>query len=192
MNQWHPLFTQLLRAVVEAHYEVRTTVPVQHLVFLVSSVDLPVEQDSPPLHVIGVEPPEVERAVVQLVASEPDLQMQYGGFLASLHSQAWKEFESMARSKGKQLLFDIRPAIESLGLARVIEQVGLDRVIEQVGLDRVIEQVGLDRVIEQVGLDRVIEKVGEEKVIQRIGVDKLLATLSPAQRRELKRRLTVE
>ena len=77
----------------------------------------------------------------------------------------------MARTMGKKALFDIRPAIESLGLEEVIEQVGLDRVIEQVGLDRVIEQVGLDRVIEQVGIDR------------------WLASLSPAQRREVERRL---
>ena len=152
----------------------------ERLVFLVSSIDLPVEADSLPLHVVGREPLATERQVARLVLEQPDLQQLYGGWLASLHPTAWKEIEAMARTAGKRLTFDIRPAIESLGL---------DRVIEQVGIDRVIEQVGLDRVIEQVGLDRVIEQVGDKEWIRRRGLDRLLASLSPAQRRELKRRL---
>ncbi len=100
--------------------------------------------------------------MARLVLEQPGLQQLYGGWLATLHPAAWKEIETVARTMGKKALFDIRPAIESLGLDRVIEQVGLDRVIEQVGLDRVIEQVGIDR---------------------------WLASLSPAQRREVERRL---
>jgi hypothetical protein len=121
-----------------------------------------------------------ERQVARLVLDEPSLQRLYGGWLASLHPAAWREVEAMARAMGKRLKFDIRPAIESLGL---------DEVIEQVGIDRVIEQVGIDRVIEQVGIDRVIEQVGEKELIKRIGLDRFLASLSPRQRQELKRRL---
>jgi hypothetical protein len=150
------------------------------VVLLVSSIDLPVEADSLPLHIVGLEPAATERQVAQLVLEQPRLQELYGGWLASLHPTVWKEVEAMARAAGKALLFDIRPAIEMLGL---------DRVIEQVGLDRVIEQVGLDRVIEQVGLDRVIAEVGKKEVIKRISLDDWLANLSPAERRELKRRL---
>jgi hypothetical protein len=127
-----------------------------------AAVYLAVEEDSLPLHVIGMEPLEVEREVMRLVAGDQDLQTRYGGFLASLHSKAWKEFEAIARSKGKQALFDLRPAIQSLGW---------------------------DCLIEQVGLERVIEQVGEQRVIKAIGLDKFLNSLSPAERRELKRRL---
>ncbi|HEV3255372.1 MAG TPA: hypothetical protein VG013_00700 [Gemmataceae bacterium] len=141
------------------------------LVFLVSSIHLPVEEDSLPLHIVGREPAAVEREVARLVLEEPGLQQLYGGWVASLHPGAWKEVEAMARTAGKTLNIDLRPAIEMLGL------------------DRVIEQVGIDRVIEQVGIDRVIEHCGEKELIKRIGLDRWLANLSPAERRELKRRL---
>lgn len=77
----------------------------------------------------------------------------------------------MARTTRKKLNIDLRPAIEYLGL------------------EQVIQQVGLARVIEQVGLARFIEEAGDKEVIKRIGVDRFLAGLSPADRRELKRRL---
>jgi hypothetical protein len=134
----------------------------ERLIFWVSSIDLPVEADSLPLHVVGREPLATERQGARLVLDQPGLQQLYGGWLASLHPTAWKEIEAMARIAGKRLNFDIRPAIESLGL---------------------------DRVIERVGLDRVIEQVGAKELIKRIGLDRLLASLSPAERRELKRRL---
>jgi hypothetical protein len=139
-----------------------------------------VEPDSLPLHLVGREPAATERQVARLVIERQELQERYGGWLASLHPAVWKEIEAMASVAGKKVKLDLRPAIEYLGL---------DRVIEQVGLDRVIEQVGLDRVIEQVGPDRVIEQLGAKEVVKRLGLDRLLASLSPADRRELKRRL---
>jgi hypothetical protein len=56
--------------------------------------------------------------------------------------------------------------------------------IERLGLDKVIEQVGIDRVI-----DCVITQIGEKELLKRIGLEGILTNLSPAQRRELKRRL---
>jgi len=144
------------------------------MVLLVSSVDLPVEEDSLPLHIVGQEPLATEIQVAQLVLQHPELQQLYSGWVATLHQRAWKEAEAMGRTAKKDL-FDIRPAIEWLGL---------DRVIEQVGLERVIEQVGLERVMDQIGIDRVIEQLGPEELLKRI-----LPTLSQAKRRELKRLL---
>ncbi|HEV3261114.1 MAG TPA: hypothetical protein VG013_29955 [Gemmataceae bacterium] len=132
------------------------------LVFLVSSIHLPVEEDSLPLHIVGREPAAVEREVARLVIEEPGLQQLYGGWVASLHPSAWKEVAAMARAAGKPLNIDLRPPIEMLGL---------------------------DRVIEQVGIDRLIEQCGEREVIKRIGLDRWLANLTSAERRELKRRL---
>jgi hypothetical protein len=130
-----------------------------------------VEADSLPLHLVGREPLALERQVARLVLEQPELQQQYAGWLASLHPAAWREIEAMARTAGKKLKMDLRPAIDYLGL------------------DRVIAQVGIDRVIAQVGIDRVIAHLGDREVIRRIGLDRLLASLSPAERRELKRRL---
>jgi hypothetical protein len=81
------------------------------------------------------------------------------------------EVEAMARASKKGLTIDFRPAIETLGL------------------DYMLDQIGLDRLLEHVGADRLIEFVGEKEVLKRMGLDRLLANLSPADRRELKRRL---
>ncbi len=71
------------------------------LVFLVSGIDLPVQEDSLPLHVVGRGPLATELEVAQLVAQQPQLQELYGGWLASLHPTAWKEIEAMARKELK-------------------------------------------------------------------------------------------
>jgi hypothetical protein len=141
------------------------------LLFWVSSIDLPVEKDSLPLHIVGREPPATERQVAELVSEHADLQQLYGGWIFSLHPAAWKEVEAMARASGKSLQIDLRPAIEHLGLRRVIDQVGLDRVIEEYGEKE------------------VIERIGKKELIKHIGIEDWLANLSPAERRELKRRL---
>lgn len=72
------------------------------------------------------------------------------------------ELEPMARTASKKLTIDLRPAIEYLGL---------------------------DKVIEQVGIARVIEHLPEKEIVKHLGLDRLLANLSAAERRELKRRL---
>jgi hypothetical protein len=168
----------------------------QHVVFLVSTVALPVDEDSLPLHVVGKDPPEMEKAVAELVATQPELLQQYSSWLAALHPVLWEEVEAMARTAGKKFQIDLRPAIEHLGLNKVIEQVGLQRLIREVGIERMIEAAGIEHVTEAVGIEHVIEQVGIERVIEYMGpklddrgLDTLLANLTPSQRQELKRRL---
>jgi hypothetical protein len=151
-----------------------------HLLWLVSSIDLPVEEDSLPLHLVGRETLATELQVARLVLERPELQQRYGGWMASLHPAAWKEVEAMAKAARRTLQIDLRPAIESLGLKQVLEQVGIGRVVNEVGIGRVLDEVGRDRVIEQ---------LGDKEVVKRLGLDRILASLSPAERRELKRRL---
>ena len=154
-----------------------------------STVALPVEEDSLPLHVIGKEPPEIEKAVADLVVAQPALWQQYSTWLAALHPSIWDKVDVMARTAGKKFQIDLRPAIEHLGLDYVIEQVGLKRIIDQAGIKRTVETAGLKRVVEEVGLKRVIEEVGPKRVLDEMGLDSLLAHLTPSQRQELKRRL---
>ncbi|HVS35177.1 MAG TPA: hypothetical protein VMS17_06310, partial [Gemmataceae bacterium] len=122
-------------------------------------------------HIVGQEPRATERQVARLLLERPELEARYGGWLASLHPAAWREVEAMARTAGKKFEIDLRPAIEYLGLKQVVEQVGLARVIEEFGAKQVVEQLGGREVVKQLGLDGI------------------LASLSPAERRELKRRL---
>jgi hypothetical protein len=141
------------------------------LVFLVSGVDLPVEEESLPLHVIGNEPPATERAVAQLVVEHPQLQSLYGGWLATIHPTAWEEVEVMARTAGRAPMIDLRPVIEKLGLKEVIRQAGVGRVIEHIGMKELVKQIGTKELVKQ------------------IGIDDFLANLSLVERQELKRRL---
>jgi hypothetical protein len=152
----------------------------ERLVFLVSSIDLPVEPDSLPLHIVGQEPLATERKVAQLVVEQPELQQLYGGWMASLHSSAWEAVEVMVRKTGKGLNIDLEPAIRAMGVGRIIDTVGIERVMEILGAKRLIEKVGTKRLIDEVGTKRLIDE---------IGLDNILANLSAADRRELKRRL---
>jgi hypothetical protein len=103
---------------------------------------------------------------------QPELQQRYGGWMASLHSSAWKEIEAMVRKAGKGYLkIDLEPAIDAMGV------------------DRIIETLGVKRVIEGIGADRLIEALGSKRFIEELGLEDLLANVSPADRRELKKRL---
>jgi hypothetical protein len=83
----------------------------------------------------------------------------------------------------------VRQVIDEVGLARLIAEAGLKQVIDEVGLDRLIAEAGLKQVIDEVGLDRVIDEIGLDRVIAETGLEALIAKLTPAQRRELLRRL---
>ncbi len=132
-------------------------------VFLVSGSELPVEEDSLPLHLIGRGRPEVERGVAEFLATRQLLWERYGGWLASLHQEAYKEVVNMAKTSKR----GFNPS--------------LDAVIETMGMDWVIEHVGLKRVLDQAGMRRVLDEVG---------VDKLAAALTPQERLELLRSLS--
>jgi hypothetical protein len=138
---------------------------------LVSTVDLPVDEDSLPLHVVGAEPEEKERQVGEFVVAEQERLSAYGGIFATLHPHTWKELQVMAKSRNRRIEFDIRPAVDTLGLEEVIRQIGAQAVIAQLGPKTLIEQLGLDAVLKQVK------------------ADDLMAHLPRATREELKRLL---
>ena len=48
----------------------------------------------------------------------------------------------------------------------------------------------ITNIVESVGMERVIAYIGAKRVIKRIGVDRLVASLSPAELKKLKERLT--
>jgi hypothetical protein len=123
----------------------------RRLVFLVSGVELPVDRDSLPLHIVGDEPAPTGRRVAEFLAAHPALWDEYSGFLATMHPDLWEEVRAMSKTTGKRRKFDfyILPVIEEMGLERVIEQVGLERVIEAVGVERVVRAKGLPWLVSQ-------------------------------------------
>jgi hypothetical protein len=68
----------------------------------------------------------------------------------------------MARTKRQILEFDLRPAVEF---------------------------VGLDKAIEQIGEKEIIERLDKKHVLEQMDVDDILKRLSPAKRHQLLRRL---
>jgi hypothetical protein len=50
----------------------------------------------------------------------------------------------------------------------------------------------LQPIVEAMGMHKVIEKLGERQLVEEIGIDRILANLTPAQRRELRRRFDAE
>jgi hypothetical protein len=105
----------------------------RHL-FLVSTVDVPVEPDAVPLHLLGQEPAEKELALVRLVVQQPSLRELYGEILGTLHPQTLKELGTMARTaKGPK--FHLKPLVELMGYKEPIEQLDSDRVIDQLVMD---------------------------------------------------------
>jgi hypothetical protein len=153
----------------------------QRQVYLVSRSELPVEQESLPLHVLAKEPPETEQAVARVLAREPRLLQDYTQWIGGLHPSLAEELLAMAKSTEKGFKFHWEPLIRIFGMKRIIDELGLKRVIDAVGPKRVIDEIGLKRVLDAVGPKRVIEE---------FGLDSFLADLTPAQKRELKQRLS--
>lgn len=114
------------------------------------------DEDSLPLHVLGVEPLEQQLLVGQFVVGVEERLEAYGGTFAALHPAAWKEVKAMAKTKRRGLDFDLSPIVEELGL------------------------------------ERVIEKIGKKKVIEHLRIKDIMANLTQAQRRELRRQLDTE
>ncbi len=165
MIQWHPIFAQLLRPAVEAYYEMETTFPVG---------DAPREADFVLLR--------------RITASLPP----FRGLWRNLTPWNVMEFKGPTVSPRRGHLessIELGLGIELMGLGYVIEQVGAKRVIEEIGSKRFLEEIGSKRVLEEIGSKRFLEEIGSKRILEEVGLENFLANLSPAERRELKRRL---
>jgi hypothetical protein len=103
-----------------------------HPVFLVSTVDLPVDDESLPLHVLAAEPPEREREVGQFLAATEERLATYASAFSVFHQATWREVETMAQRSRRTFAIDLRPLIETLGLEEVIRQIGEEKLLREV------------------------------------------------------------
>ncbi len=132
-------------------------------VFLVGGNQLPVEQDSLPLHLIGEGPAETERQMAQFLVERPNLWEEYGGWLAVLHEKAYQGVEVMAKTKRRKFDFNLAPLIEAVGERRVIDALGKKKVIEALGPEDIAEILESDECLEKLSPERrrrLIEKLG--------------------------------
>jgi hypothetical protein len=154
-----------------------------HPVILVSTVDLPIDDESLPLHVLAAEPPAREREVGQFLTATEQRLAAYGGVFSVFHQATWREVEAMAQRSRRALSIDISPVVETLGL---------EEVIRQIGEERVIRQIGREKVIRQIGEGEVLREIGPKKLVEHLDVQTILENLPPAKRRQLKRLLAEE
>jgi hypothetical protein len=143
---------------------------VGHRMFLVSSVDLPVDAESAPLSMLSNLSREQERALAQVVWEDPKLRREYRSWLWAFHRLAYEELRRMSRAADKELIIDLRPLIEHVGVREAIEHIGLPVVIKEIGLRAVIDEVGLKSVVDEIGLKSAIDEVGLKSVIDEVGV----------------------
>jgi len=108
---------------------------------LISRTDLPVGQDSLPLHLLAGGDRETEQAIIPVLLGLPSLLEQYSQWLASLHPDLIKELRSMTKKKDKGPVFHLDALVELVGAKHVIEEVGAKRFVEALGPDRVIEEL---------------------------------------------------
>jgi hypothetical protein len=142
-------------------------------VFLVSTVDLPVDDESLPLHVLAAEPPAREREVGQFLTATEERLAAYGGVFSVFHQATWREVETMAQRSRRTLTIDISPVVETLGLEEVLRQIGEEKVIRQIGEQKILREIG-------------------KKVMEQLDVQTIWDNLPAAKRRQLKRLLAEE
>jgi hypothetical protein len=149
----------------------------------VSTVGLPVDDDSAALHVLAQEPPEQERQVGNFVTGTAERLEAYGSVFSLFHLEAWKEVESMARQR--------RPGFQP-DWDWYIEQVGMEELIRRLGPEILIRQIGMKEVVRQIGAKELLQEVGPREILSKLEVEEILANLPAAKRTELKRHLTEE
>ena len=104
------------------------------------------EENSLPLHLIGKEPAETEAAVARFVATRPHLWQQYGGWLATLHPEAYEGVWGMAKATKEKFGFHLEPLVKTMGLEWVIQQLGAKRVLDHLGAERVLGEMAAEEI----------------------------------------------
>lgn len=111
----------------------------QHLLFLISSEKFASEPDSVPLHLLLKRPQAQERELAHLVLEQPHYLEWYSRWLGSLHSEAWMEVREMARTKARELKFDLDFIAENVDVKDFAERLGIQRIYEIFGPKKVFD-----------------------------------------------------
>jgi hypothetical protein len=128
-------------------------------VYLVSGVDLPVEADSLPFHILGIEPIEKQLSVARLIRQQPQLCELYTEFMGSLHPEILQELKAMGKSSKKGPQFHLKPLVDMMGLDEAIDQLGAKQILEKMGAKKIIREMGAKTIIDEVGAKTIIDEI---------------------------------
>jgi hypothetical protein len=137
-----------------------------HPLYLVSTFDLPVEPDSLPFHLLGVDSEEKKSEVARLVNEQPELKDLYKQAWASLHPDQLQEFLAMARSSKKGVTFHLMPLVEVIGWKEAIHQLGPDQLLDQLTNDEADRRKVLQRLVGRLSdaeRNELLEQLAQKK-----------------------------
>jgi hypothetical protein len=106
-----------------------------HPIHLVSSANLVIEEDSLPIHLLGVSTRERKAEVDRLLRFNPSLAERYREVWAGLHPEKLKEFLTMARTTKKGPIFHLMPLVDVIGWDEAIRQLGKERLVDELITD---------------------------------------------------------
>jgi hypothetical protein len=89
--------------------------------------------------------------------------------------------EAMGKSAHRELDFDIRPVVKSMGLDKVIRQIGEEEL-----LHKLLGQSDVDKILAN------MTPAKRQQLWDKLDMDEILANMRPAKRQQLLRRLTAE
>jgi hypothetical protein len=151
-------------------------------IYLVSASDLPVEEDSLPLQVLGSRSAEMERELGRLIVSQPELRELYGAWYGGLHPLIQQELEAMGKSSKREPVFDPKWMIEQHGPEEAL------RRLKAMGAWELVKPKDQQKLLKQV-LEASKKSIGEFGPNEmREVLDDLLSRLSEEEWEGIKRR----
>jgi hypothetical protein len=108
-----------------------------HPVWLVSYHDVPVEEDTIPLHLLDWEPP-APRLLGELVVQRQELVERFASWLRALQPGLWEEIRHMASTAKDRPIIDWEAVGKIANLEEVLRLIPPERVSQVLGIDRLI------------------------------------------------------
>ncbi len=105
----------------------------QHRVFLISSVDLPIEPESLPLHLLEEEK---QRELTRMLEAEPDLCQRFGPYMVTLYPN-FEEIQAMGKTMRRGPKFHLKPLLDIFGMEEIIRQAGGWEYLMNQAIDKV-------------------------------------------------------
>jgi hypothetical protein len=118
-----------------------------HPIYLVSYRDVPVEEDTIPLHLLDRDPG-APRELGALVAGSEGLARRFAAWLSSLQPRVWEEVMHMASTPTGPRIIEWEELAKYADISGAIRAIPPDRVIQVLGADQIIQTLGPQKLLE--------------------------------------------
>jgi hypothetical protein len=161
-----------------------------HPVWLLAYRDVPVEEDTIPLHLLDPNLP-APHELGELVVHQPELLQRFAPWIYTLQPTLWEEIRHMATQATDGPRINWEAVGKYANIEDAVRAIPPERIVQIlagiVPPERIVQLLGgtlpPEKIAQMVGLDRLIQASGAEQV-----VEALLKQFSPEQLQELLRR----